>query len=109
MIARIACGRINSFRIRQNRARSNQDRTRKAAIMVLKPCRECGEQVSTEAVTCPNCGIKSPARKPLGCLGGVAAAFEVILIIGAIHSADQPATKQSTTDFGREIEKNRSL
>ena len=28
--------------------------------MALKPCRECGEKVSTEAKTCPNCGKKNP-------------------------------------------------
>ena len=29
--------------------------------MALKPCRECGKQVSTEAVTCPHCGVPQPA------------------------------------------------
>lgn len=28
--------------------------------MALKPCRECGQQVSTEAATCPNCGTPDP-------------------------------------------------
>ena len=28
--------------------------------MALKPCRECGAQVSTEAEICPHCGIRSP-------------------------------------------------
>jgi len=28
--------------------------------MALTPCRECGEQVSTVAATCPHCGIASP-------------------------------------------------
>lgn len=31
--------------------------------MALKPCRECGQEVSTEAKTCPNCGVKHPANK----------------------------------------------
>ena len=30
--------------------------------MALKPCRGCGEQVSTDAETCPNCGKKNPTR-----------------------------------------------
>jgi len=30
--------------------------------MALKPCRECGKQVSTEAATCPKCGVSSPAQ-----------------------------------------------
>jgi hypothetical protein len=33
---------------------------RVAATMALMPCRECGKQVSTEAVTCPNCGVPNP-------------------------------------------------
>jgi hypothetical protein len=30
--------------------------------MALAPCRECGQQVSTEAATCPHCGVGRPAR-----------------------------------------------
>ena len=28
--------------------------------MALKPCRECGGDVSTEAHTCPRCGVPNP-------------------------------------------------
>jgi hypothetical protein len=28
--------------------------------MALKPCRECGEQVSTESAHCPHCGVPHP-------------------------------------------------
>lgn len=28
--------------------------------MALQPCRECGQPVSTEAVTCPRCGVPQP-------------------------------------------------
>ena len=28
--------------------------------MALKACRECGKEVSTEARTCPHCGVKDP-------------------------------------------------
>lgn len=28
--------------------------------MALAPCRECGKQVSTEASTCPDCGVPHP-------------------------------------------------
>ena len=31
--------------------------------MALKPCRECSKRVSTEAITCPNCGIPYPTNK----------------------------------------------
>ena len=31
--------------------------------MALKPCRECGKKVSTEAQSCPNCGAPHPTHK----------------------------------------------
>jgi hypothetical protein len=30
--------------------------------MSLKPCKECGTQVSTDATACPKCGAKQPKR-----------------------------------------------
>jgi hypothetical protein len=33
--------------------------------MVLKSCRECSKQVSTEAITCPGCGVPNPIKKNL--------------------------------------------
>ena len=32
--------------------------------MALMPCRECSQQVSTEARACPHCGVPDPARQP---------------------------------------------
>jgi len=29
----------------------------------MKPCRECGKEISEQAITCPNCGAPFPARK----------------------------------------------
>lgn len=72
--------------------------------MALKPCRECGQQVSTSAETCPHCGVHSPAaadplsvlnqtgdkkRAPIGTVGGfrldrVAMVLVVIFVIGWI-------------------------
>jgi RNA polymerase subunit RPABC4/transcription elongation factor Spt4 len=34
------------------------------AKMALKPCRECGEKVSTFAGACPKCGKKHPTIGP---------------------------------------------
>lgn len=31
--------------------------------MAMKSCRECGTDVSSEAPTCPKCGVKSPVKK----------------------------------------------
>jgi hypothetical protein len=30
--------------------------------MALKPCRECGKDVSDEAKTCPSCGLNHPTK-----------------------------------------------
>ena len=32
-------------------------------VVALKPCRECGKKVSTEAQSCPNCGAPHPTHK----------------------------------------------
>ena len=32
--------------------------------MALKPCRECGREVSTESSTCPQCGAPNPTKVP---------------------------------------------
>ncbi|MHC1727685.1 MAG: zinc-ribbon domain-containing protein [Syntrophobacteraceae bacterium] len=29
----------------------------------MKPCRECGHEVSEQAIACPHCGAPSPARE----------------------------------------------
>lgn len=36
--------------------------------MALQPCRECGRMVSTEASTCPQCGVPDPTQSPLPAL-----------------------------------------
>jgi hypothetical protein len=69
--------------------------------MALKPCRECGAQVSDAANICPSCGIQSPARKPdparntsVGCVGalGIAAVILIVLaVIGTLATPDRPA------------------
>jgi hypothetical protein len=35
--------------------------------MALKPCRECGKEVSDTATKCPHCGIDHPASAAAGC------------------------------------------
>jgi hypothetical protein len=44
------CGFDSSVRERKK----SEVRKPGKAKMALKPCRECGEQISTEAKTCPN-------------------------------------------------------
>lgn len=56
--------------------------------MALKPCKECGKEVSTEARTCPQCGIMEPTGAnggvvQKGCLGCVGV-IVVLMIIGSL-------------------------
>ena len=65
--------------------------------MALKPCRECGAQVSTAAEVCPHCGVRSPAicdplaildqgrnKQDLPRLRSFAKFIRVMLYIGAV-------------------------
>jgi hypothetical protein len=70
--------------------------------MPLQPCRECGHEVSTEAKTCPSCGVADPTgslaaaagqqakakkaaekRNTAGCLGCLGLVF-ILVVIGSI-------------------------
>ena len=61
--------------------------------MALTTCRECGKQVSTEAKTCPNCGVAAPVKSGIS-LGAAAA----VALLGAaviawnIRLSDPPST-----------------
>ncbi len=49
--------------------------------MALKKCKECGQEVSTKADRCPNCGAKQK-RKSIGCGG----ALLILIVLGFIGS-----------------------
>jgi len=48
--------------------------------MALRKCRECGNQVSSRAATCPHCGA-SVKKKP-GCLSNLLAAVLLVVLAG---------------------------
>lgn len=51
--------------------------------MALKPCRECKQEVSTEAKTCPHCGVAKPVPLSEGAqLAGVGCFILVLLGAG---------------------------
>ena len=60
--------------------------------MATRKCKDCGNQVSTRAKQCPNCG--APAPKKAGCLGVIAFLFLVSVFIGIISSIgnNEPAS-----------------
>lgn len=84
--------------------------------MALVACHECGNQVSTEAITCPKCGVKprkpeKPARqlKKFEIVAGLAGGILAIGYLASNHdaasvSADQRAA-QCATDLACMINK----
>jgi hypothetical protein len=61
--------------------------------MALRPCKECGREISTEARTCPHCGKKDPtgshsSRAALGCLSLILIGVFVSLL--SSKSEDEP-------------------
>lgn len=68
---------------------------RQEELMALKKCKECGNDVSTKADSCPKCGAKIKA-KSIGC-GGLILVLIVIGIIGALFS--QNSNSPSSTPF----------
>jgi hypothetical protein len=83
--------------------------------MSLKACRECGREVSTEATTCPHCGVKSPTSTGGLRFDRVAIFIVVILIIGYLiqggeKSSDKtsPATSASSNQTVSSNQTNRT-
>lgn len=56
--------------------------------MALIKCKECGNEVSSKAKSCPKCGI-SFTKKKNGCLQYLVLIFFIILAIGVINSKNQ--------------------
>lgn len=80
--------------------------------MALQPCRECGQEVSTDADTCPNCGVSKPTQSGLmafltksrggrsGCGSGCATLLLIMVGIGAISSLfDDSSPGDSISSF----------
>ena len=51
--------------------------------MALRPCKECKQQISTDAKVCPHCGKKVGMSTASGCL----VAFLALIILGSVSSA----------------------
>jgi hypothetical protein len=56
--------------------------------MALKPCRECGEKVSSFAAACPKCGKKHPTFGFGDYVGGIFVFVALILILSHVFSTD---------------------
>ena len=61
--------------------------------MALKKCKECGNEVSTKAKKCPNCGAPVKASSSVGCLTIIG----VIFLIGLFGSLFDEKDSTTTT------------
>lgn len=64
--------------------------------MALIKCKECKSEVSSKAVTCPNCGVRI-APKPMGC-GGILVLIFLGLVVVSVFSPNQ-TTSTSTSSI----------
>lgn len=64
--------------------------------MALKPCKECGKEVSTTAASCPHCGKKNPNGSQS--IAGVGCLLIILLVvIGGLMTDDTPKPSPSYT------------
>lgn len=70
--------------------------------MALKPCRECGKAVSTDASKCPHCGTPHPTSKfsrgARGCLWVIGVVFALGILSTLVpETEDVDSTAQQTS------------
>lgn len=69
--------------------------------MALKPCKECKQEVSTKAKSCPNCGAKKPTisgkETAQGCLGLIVLSIIIAVVVGSC-SAEPKQAQQETQE-----------
>jgi hypothetical protein len=73
--------------------------------MALTKCKECGNEVSTTAETCPKCGAK--VKKRTGCLTWAVAGFMVLVLIGIISNNLDESEKQEVQRQQADVQRKR--
>lgn len=75
--------------------------------MALEKCKECGEEVSVKAKTCPHCGVSSPGvTKAQGCLGFIAICAVVaiaMLLFGSPEAVNKANDRLTLMYIDKEI------
>jgi RNA polymerase subunit RPABC4/transcription elongation factor Spt4 len=68
--------------------------------MALKPCRQCGKELSTEAEACPHCGAK--VRKPTSVLTWIGAIILAIIVFNVLTAVVPDSSGPSTYEIERQ-------
>jgi hypothetical protein len=61
--------------------------------MAMMKCRECGAPVSSEAETCPHCGVKNPIGESNGCFKYALYAMGFVILVGIISAFPSKESK----------------
>ena len=61
--------------------------------MALKPCKECGNEVSTKAQKCPSCGAPIKKKINLGCIGSIIIIIVALILMGKIVNFFEEGSK----------------
>jgi len=64
--------------------------------MAMKKCKECGNEVSTKAESCPKCG--AVLKKKTGCLGYIGAGILILFVLGVIGSLMEDDSNRTTSN-----------
>lgn len=64
--------------------------------MALKPCKECGKEISTEAKVCPNCGKKDPTTSGMSPSRGVFIFLGIVVVFVFLKAVSGGGTDTSS-------------
>lgn len=64
--------------------------------MAIKKCKECSNEISTKAESCPKCG--AVIKKKMGCLGYIGVGILVIIYLGVIGSFMNDGSNRTTSN-----------
>lgn len=71
--------------------------------MALKTCKECGNDVSTKAESCPKCGVvlKKKTAGCAGCLGVMLLGFVILAVISSLTDSGRESDSRPSGDSTR--------